>query len=52
MARRSPDLRRAISLGLYVRFSAQKELLPKTQLVLDKDGQTLTLDLKTFIKEK
>ncbi len=42
--------------GLYVRFSTQKDLLPKTQLVLDKDRLvdglgSFTVDLKAFIKE-
>ena len=42
--------------GLYVRFSTQKDLLPKAQLVLDKDKLvdglgSFTVDLKAFIKE-
>jgi hypothetical protein len=39
--------------GLYLRFSTQKELLPKTQLVLVKDGLgPFAVDLQAFIQEK
>jgi hypothetical protein len=42
--------------GLYVRFSTQKDLLAKSQLVMYEEGERgprwVTVDLKAFIKEK
>lgn len=43
-------------VSLFVRFSTQKDLLRKMQLVFDDDGQhgrrTFVTDLKAFIEEK